>query len=353
MAEADGALRAEIEKVRERARLQVMAQGLDPEAAELQADAAVEEFCARWGIRPEMLGPGLLRGTRPAAAPGKEGPKRVDLGASPMRTTINPSQTQALRIGDLLKKAREMEAAASGQPLTPAPGTPASGTPAPGSGAGPGHPPAPGLGAGGGVMRTTGNLSSLLQRVRTQGLPPASGPAPSSPPAAQRGAAPAPTMRPSPAPAPAAPPRGPSAPAPAPSVPLPAMPRPTGAFTSRGMTSSDPLGGTGSLTANAERRRQVIEEFDRTYAEVQTMLEQRIGVVDVALNDASKGLTGAMAKAQAGGLDAQELEVLAVDVDRLHQHLQVMMSLCEEFLSHLQDFSIRSEGSGQAPGGRA
>jgi hypothetical protein len=133
------------------------------------------------------------------------------------------------------------------------------------------------------------------------------------------------------------------------------------------MTSSDPLGegvpgrgplgGTGSLTANAERRRQVIEEFDRTYAEVQTMLEQRIGVVDVALNDASKGLTGAMAKAQAGGLDAHELEVLAVDVDRLHQHLQVMMSLCEEFLTHLQDFTVHGDGpggdgSGQPPGGR-
>lgn len=344
MAEADGALRAEIEKVRERARLQVMAQGLDPEAAELQADAAVEEFCARWGIRPEMLGPGLLRGSRPPATPGREGPKSVDLGASPLRATINPSQTQALRIGDLLRKAKEMEAAAAGLPTPPATGS----RPSPGSG------PSSAQGGGGGVLRTTGNLSSLLQRVRTQGISPASGTGAQAPPPASPPASPGGSVRPFPASAPAPSPfRGPSAPATAPAVPLPAMPRPAGSITSRGATSADPLGGTGSLTANAERRRQVIEEFDRIYAEVQTMLEQRIGVVDLALNDASKGLTGAMAKAQAGGLDAHELEVLAVDVDRLHQHLQVMMSLCEEFLSHLQDFSVRSEGSGQVPGGRA
>ncbi len=333
MAEADSALRAEIEKVRERARLQVLAQGLDPEAAEIQADAAVEDFCTRWGIRPEMLGPGLLRGARPAAAPAKVGPKSVDLGASPLRTTVNPSQTQALRIGDLLKKAREMEAAASGRPASPAPASEI-----PGSGPAFAQAPLSSHGAGAGVPRNTANLTSLLQRMKSQGLPPAGGPAAQAPvPAAG-------PMRP--AAAPVSPFRGPSAPAPSPAVPLPPMPRSTAAIAPRGVTSSDPLGGTGSLTANAERRRQVIEEFDRTYAEVQAMLEQRIGVVDVALNDASQGLTGAMARAQAGGLDAHELEVLAGDVDRLHQHLQVMMSLCEEFLSHLQGFSVRAGGPG-------
>jgi hypothetical protein len=161
-------------------------------------------------------------------------------------------------------------------------------------------------------------------------------------------------------PAPAVPARGPDAPAASPRAggAAPAAPaRPAGSTTFRGVTSGDPLGGTGSLTANAERRRQVLEEFDRTYAEVQTLLEQRIGVVDIALADASRGISGAIQQAAAGGIDPQDLEVLAVDVDRLRQHLQSMMSLCEEFLGHLQAFSVRSGAgptgaAGGRPGGR-
>ncbi len=333
MAEADSALRAEIEKVRERARLQVLSQGLDPEAAEIQADAAVEEFCARWGIRPEMLGPGLLRGARPAAAPVKEGPRKVDLGASSFRTSVNLSQTQAIRIGDLMKRAKEMEAAAAAPQASSPTALPSS--------------PAfqqPPVSTGGPVSRNSANLTSLLRRMKTQGLPTT----PSAAAAAATGPAAVPAAPPRPA---AAPFRGPSAPAPAPPVPLPSMTRPAAATSSPGTMNMDPLGGGGTLSGNAERRRQIIDEFDRTYTEVQAMLEQRIGVVDIALNDASKGLSGVLAKAQAGGYDSQELEVLAVDVGRLHQNLQVMMELCQEFLEHVQTFSPAG-GTGRGREGR-
>jgi hypothetical protein len=310
MADADNALRSEIEKVRERARLQALAQGLPPDRAVIQGDAAVLDFCSRWGIRPEMLGPDLARAAR---APAKEEQRKVDLGTSPLRNTTAPSQTQAIRISDLLKKAKDQEGSL---PPPPAPAPAAAPGPASAAGVMPGS-------------RPPGSLSTLLQRMKTQ---------PSAPPA------PAPR-----------PPQGKPAGAPAASPAAPPSPsRPANTTGFRGVTSGDPLGGTGSLTANAERRRQVLEEFDRTYAEVQSLLEQRIGVVDVALADASKGISGAIQKAAARGIDSQDLEVLAVDVDRLRNHLQSMMQLCEEFLGHLQSFSARSEtapGAGPAAGG--
>lgn len=307
MADADNALRSEIEKVRERARLQALAQGLPPDRAEIQGDAAVLDFCSRWGIRPEMLGPDLAHAAR---APAREEARKVDLGTSPLRNTTAPSQSQAIRISDLLKKAKDQEGSLS-PPSAPAPAAPAGG---------------PAIGSG---TRPPGSLSTLLQRMKT----PSSGP-----------------------PAPAAPVRTPAAASTPPRTPAPpaSPPRPANTTGFRGVTSGDPLGGTGSLTANAERRRQVLEEFDRTYAEVQALLEQRIGVVDVALADASKGISGAIQKAAAGGIASQDLEVLAVDVDRLRNHLQSMMELCEEFLGHLQSFAARSgpaPGAGPAAGG--
>ncbi len=282
MGEADSALRQEIEKVRERARLQGLSQGLGPEAAAHQGNVAVEEFCARWGIRPEMVGAAAPHGGRPGGATGqpfREEPRKVDLGASPMRTGAVPGQTQAIRIADLLKRAKEADTSAA-KPAAPAPAAAA--------------PP-----------RTGSNLSALLQRMRA---PDAAGPA------ATR----------APAPPPASPPPSPPRPAPAQGTVL------------RAVSTGEPLGGGATLAANAERRRQVLDEFDRTYAEVQTMLEQRIGVVDIALNDASKGITGAMATAQAGGLRPDQVTVLAADVDRLRQHLTVMMQVCDEFLRHME-----------------
>ena len=308
MGEADSALREEIEKVRERARLQALAQGLGPDAAAAQGNVAVEEFCSRWGIRPEMVGPAGPRGGRPAPStsqPFREDGRKVDLGASPLRTTANPGQTQAIRIADLLKRAKETEIAAS-RPAFPQ---------------GAGAPPTPAAPA-----RSTTNLSSLLQRMRTAD--------PSQP-----------------APAPAAPARVPPPP-PAPSritAPPPPPPRsasaPSQGMVQRAVTLSETLGGGATLTANAERRRQVLEEFDRTYAEVQSMLEQRIGVVDIALNDASKGISGLMNTAQAGGMKPEEMEILAADVDRLRQNLTVMMGLCDEFLQHMNEINAaRSDG---------
>jgi len=292
MGEADSALREEIEKVRERARLQALAQGLGPDAAAALGNNAVEEFCSRWGIRPEMVAPGVLRGNRPGTAgqPFREDARKVDLGASPMRNTQNPGQTQAIRIADLLKRAKDAEVPGKGPAPSPSPAV------------GPANPAS--------TTRSGSNLSSLLNRMR-----------------APEGAAPAP-----PAPPPPAPVRAPTlAPAPPP----------------RSVTMSETLGGGGTLTGNAERRRQVLEEFDRTYAEVQAMLEQRIGVVDIALNDASKGISGVMLKAAQGGLRQDEMEVLAVDVERLREHLHTMTSLCDEFLQHMNQIAMARPGGGK------
>jgi len=298
MGEADSALRDEIEKVRERARLQALAQGLGPDAAVIQGNTAVEEFCSRWGIRPEMVAPGVLRGPRATPStpqPFRDEQRKVDLGASPLRASAGPGQTQAIRIADLLKRTKDAEIPAV-----------RTGTAGPVSGSVP--PPAAT------VTRSGTNLSSLLQRMRA-----------AEPRAAVPAQAPAP------------------APAPVPSAPAP-RPVPAAASAPRSVTLGEGLAGGGTLTANAERRRQVLEEFDRTYAEVQTMLEQRIGVVDIALNEASLGIDGVLAKAKAGGLQPQEMETLATDVDRLRQQLTVMMSLCDDFLRHMNDINSGRQG---------
>jgi hypothetical protein len=298
MGEADNALREEIEKVRERARLQALAQGIGPDAAAQQGNQAVEEFCSRWGIRPDMVGPASGRGLRPGAPAGpppREEARKVDLGASPLRNAANPGQTQAIRIADLLKRAKEAEAAAV-RPAAPAPAVTAD------------------LGG-----RTATNLSSLLQRMRTAD-PSRPAPAPAKTVASPTVATP-----------------------PAPRMPSPAAPPGTGTVP-RVLSTSDVFAGGATLSSNAERRRQVLEEFDRTYAEVQTMLEQRIGVVDIALNDASKGLTGAMARAQAGGLQPHEIETLAEDVNRLRQNLTTMMQTCDEFLRHMERITASKGG---------
>lgn len=263
MADADDALRGEIEKVRDRARLQALAQGLPPEEADRRGKQAVEEFCAKWGIRPDMVGP--PRTARPAPAPVRA----VDLGSSPMRSSANPSTTQAIRIADLLKRG-----ALQAPPPAPPPPPPAP------------PPPKPGL-------------AGLLDRVRAQSF--------SDSPAAAAPEAPA-------APASAA------AAATAPSRPASASP---------------------------DRRRELLDLFDRTYAEVQAMLEQRIGVVDVALNEAPRGLASAFEKAAAAGIGSEEAKVLAQDVQRLRDHLRQMTSICEEFLSHLDEFVGRASTRGR------
>ena len=56
MPDADSALRAEIEKVRDRARLQALAQGVSTDEADRRGQKAVDDFCGKWGIRPEMVG---------------------------------------------------------------------------------------------------------------------------------------------------------------------------------------------------------------------------------------------------------------------------------------------------------
>lgn len=300
MAEGDNALRAEIEKVRERTRLQGLAQGLSPDDAESRASAAVAEFCTRWGIKPEMIGPAPARTARGATGPlpprSPTGPLppdpvrvSVDLGSSPLRSMAGGSnKTQAIRIGDLLRKTQS----------PPPPPPPGPGVPTPASSVAGAH------------------LSAFLQKVRSKPLveaPPPAPPPPPSPPA------PPPIQirnipvhdqvaasgRPGPA-------RG-APPAPA----APAAPA----------TLSD-------------RRRALIEEFDRTYAEVQNMLEARIGIDAVAL-----GQTGGAGLGTGGPYSQEEVQAISRDLERLMGGLNQMMTLCQELMDHLGGF-VSKDGTG-------
>jgi len=87
----------------------------------------------------------------------------------------------------------------------------------------------------------------------------------------------------------------------------------------------------GSAVA-ADRRRQVLEEFDRTYAEVQTMIEQRIGVGDVAMSDSLAAVRGP----GSGPALPQDISQLAADVARLRTQLEGMVGLCDEFLERFR-----------------
>ena len=299
MPDADSALRAEIEKVRDRARLQALAQGVSTDEADRRGQKAVDDFCGKWGIRPEMVSTPKEPRVPPAPV------RCVDLGSSPLRTSSNPSSTQAMRISDLLKRGKD----ALGAGASHAAPSPAAAHP----------PPAP---AGGGKS----NLAGLLDRVRANSLvevpsvspTPARAPAVAAPPTAPRPAPPAPA-KPAPAPAPAR-----SAPPPARIQPSPAP------------SHGAPL--------TAERRKALLEEFDRTYAEVQSMIEERIGVADVAMGDL-KGLASAFERVAKGGVSPDEAKVLSSDVERLRDHLRQMMYICDEFLSHLDEFVERRSGS--------
>jgi hypothetical protein len=318
MADAEKALHDEMEKVRERDRLQAMSQGLAPDAARAAGDAAVEEFCAKWGIRPEMLAVGGRPARAPAPAPEPKKPemRTVDLGSSPLRFSTNPNTTQAIRIADLLKKAKEMEAPA--EPAAP--------------------PAAPDFAK----TSAAPNLSALLQRLRTQGSP-------ASPTGATSTAMPAPGAAPARTAAPGAFPTVPAAAAPTtPARPyLPPAPAPA-PVAAAARPATVEISSAGTLTGQAEKRRALLEEFDRTYAEVQSMLEQRIGVVDIAMNDASRGLQGAIQKAAADNLSEPDLVRLARDVERLRSNLQGMLGLCEELLGQLAVATTKAAGGGKA-----
>lgn len=315
MGEAENPLREEIEKVRERARLQALAQGLSPDEAEAKASDAVAEFCSRWGVRPDMLGPAPPRIQRDAAARKPTGStsgffagaiplgpekRSVDLGSSPLRSG-SPAQdkTGPIRIGDLLKKSRaEGAAAPPGKAAAPA-GTP-------------GAPP-------------RASLSSLLNRVKNASLPDAV-PAVEEPPA------------PEPA-APAGPPRkgafqirnvsvqdqvaalpgSPRRPGPAPAAPEPGME-------------------AGDEDPSAQRRR-ILDEFDRTYAEVHEMLEKRIGADLLAMAE-GREMAG---EGMAGTYSGDEIRRIVEDIDRLRGGLQQMLGLCDELMQSLRSILLEKD----------
>jgi len=323
MADAESALREEIEKVRERARAQAVSLGLNEEMADSRGDAAVEEFCARWGIKPEMLGAAPHRSapSRPAApppsptrgglpplpAPASPPPTRpagnptVDLGSSAFRAAIQKAREDAAsggtKIAHLLDKARKVAADRQGLASTGFTGArPAAGAPPPGAGS---------------------SLAQLVSRVRGEEVPdPASG--------------------------------GDAVDAGTPSGPRAAssLPRLGGLFAGRN---------EGAIRQREEQRRQILDEFDRTYAEVQSMLDQRIGIVDVALDAGQVLPAPATGKAPVpGSIPPEEIVKIAEDLDRLMGDLQQMMALCEGLVSRLHGvLSTYEPGSveGLPPGG--
>jgi len=304
MAEGDNALRAEIEKVRERTRLQALAQGMSPDEAEARAGVAVAEFCTRWGIKPEMLGPAPPRPARgqPAPAPDPR-PASVDLGSSPLRSMSGgQNKTQAIRIGDLLKR-------------TQAPAPPAAGSAA----------PAP--------SSTGSNLSAFLQKVRSKPLTEA--PAP-----------PAPHMSPPP-PAASRTPASSAAGAPrtaSPPIQIRNVPVHQQVGAPRRGPAPAPAPAAASPASLVERRKQILDEFDRTYNEVQSMLEARIGIDAVALGQTD----GSGLASGAGGYSPEEMQAIARDLERLMGGLGQMMTLCQELMDHIGGFIAKGA---EPPGG--
>jgi hypothetical protein len=92
-----------------------------------------------------------------------------------------------------------------------------------------------------------------------------------------------------------------------------------------------------------DRRVALLEEFDRTYSEVQTMLEERIGVVDVALNENPRGLQGAVERAAQPGASEEEIRVLSDYLHRLRDHLGQMLTICDEFLGHIETMGRKGQ----------
>ncbi|MCK6482371.1 MAG: hypothetical protein L6R43_20160, partial [Planctomycetes bacterium] len=137
MSEGEAALQEEISKVRERTRLQALAQGVPPPEAEARAATAVEEFCAKWGLRPEAAAPAppLPAPAPPVRAPAPPAPQRsVDLGSSPLRSpTASGDRTQSIRISEILKKGREGATSPSSNPAIPVPPSLAAPPAAPGA----------------------------------------------------------------------------------------------------------------------------------------------------------------------------------------------------------------------------
>ena len=102
-----------------------------------------------------------------------------------------------------------------------------------------------------------------------------------------------------------------------------------------------------SSTANAvERRRLILEEFDRTYAEVQSMLEKRIGMEGVALGRDDGEAFGS----PPAGISVEEAAAMTQDLSRLMDGLQQMMMLCQGLLDQVETSRARAGGSPPAGG---
>jgi len=82
----------------------------------------------------------------------------------------------------------------------------------------------------------------------------------------------------------------------------------------------------------ADRRSQILEEFDRTYAEVQEMIEARIAESQGEEPPASAAAPGG---GKAAAYTIEDIQFIARDLERLRGGLQSMLLLCEELMSQI------------------
>ncbi len=347
MADAENALRQEIQKVYDRALERARAEGRSDAEAEAHADDQRKQFMEKWDIRPDMLGapPPVIRHAGPArhassssagfmgqglaAGEGKAGGGAaaraaaeaavrrqdaerakvpVDLGSSAFRTSV-PASSGKTKIGDLLNRARmvkaELEARGAASVPTPVP------APAPPRAAFTGGRPAVPPGT---------RLNDLVNRAKQQRA--------------------------------VADPRAVEEPPPVPPIRIgpvrehrraldePPPPDPYGR--DRHESPEDEMDGDEQApvetpvppaTEDREiRRRAVLEEFDRTYEKVLAHVESRIEMIDLAVGEENGAPLRGPTEAPA------EMVTIAEDLDHLLGELHRMADVCERLASRLGVF---------------
>jgi hypothetical protein len=100
----------------------------------------------------------------------------------------------------------------------------------------------------------------------------------------------------------------------------------------------------------ADRRTQILKEFDRTYAEVQTMIEERIAESQ-GVEEGGGPASGAEGAAPGGTpYSPEDIQLIARDLERLRGGLRSMLLLCEELMSHLGTL-LPPPAGGEPPSG--
>jgi len=105
-------------------------------------------------------------------------------------------------------------------------------------------------------------------------------------------------------------------------------------------------GGEGAVSP---RRRAILDEFDRTFHEVQSKLDQQLGGVDVA----PVGEPVIPETLAPGDAALEEMERLAVDLDRAMEDLHRMMAHFQDLTGRLAAIMARFAGPPPGQGGGA